>query len=216
MTQVLSLLCAIGVIAATGGTAHADAQLWAEGGVSKEVSKRTEVQFTLHMRFDQDISRLTAVLPEASARYRIKKWLRVGGGYRLEYERKRNGEFVLRHRVSADVRFRYEVHPVRFDYKVMLLEQVRPSSNDQFRTVLRNRIDVTYRASKPWTPGVAAEVFHALGDLDQVAYSKLRLTVGVTYERARHAFEVFYRAELHADPADPTFHILGLGYNFEL
>ncbi|MFN0246286.1 MAG: DUF2490 domain-containing protein [Kofleriaceae bacterium] len=212
----IALVAVAGVLVGTSHPALADVQLWSEAGVSKRATKRLQVELSLQTRFDQDISRLQALLPEVGVRYRAIRWLRVGGGYRLEYERDNNGDLVVRHRVSAYARASYTVKRVRLDYRLMVVEQWRPSSNDQYRTVLRNRVDVSYRDLGPWTPGVSAEVFHALGDLDQADYDKLRLTAGVSLERKQHSIDVFYRAELHADPAEPTFHILGLGYHFDL
>jgi hypothetical protein len=60
--------------------AEADLNLWLEAGVSKELSKRVEVAFDQHLRFDNDISRLNAVMPELALSYRIHKMLRVAAG----------------------------------------------------------------------------------------------------------------------------------------
>jgi len=211
----MKTLITLAVLAAAGH-AYADAQLWGEAGVSTRPAKRIEVDVSPQVRFDQDMSRFSAFLPELSARYRIARWLRVGTGYRLEYERDGGGMLVLRHRVSADGRVRYELGDVRADYRLMIMEQIRPDTNDPYRAVLRNRVDVAYRAWKPWVPYVGAEHFLLLGDFDALADHKLRLTTGVVHGRGDHDVEMFVRAELHADPNDPTFYILGLGYHYEL
>jgi hypothetical protein len=199
-----------------GGSARADSQLWMEAGFELEPRTRFELEIAPQIRFDQDLSRFLAFVPELTLRYRATTWLRVGGGYRFEYERDNDGELVVRHRVSADARVRLDLDPLRVDHRLMLVEQYRPSSNDQYRTVLRNRTELRLRAWQRWTPSIGAELFHALGDLDMVAYDRLRLTGGLAYDRGDHELSVFFRVELHTDPADDTDYILGLGYNFEL
>lgn len=212
---------ALGAIAALtpAGSARADGQLWTGATAPWEASKRVELSFSLDLRFDQDISRVGAVLPEATAHYRIKKWLRVGGGYRFEYERDTSGriqgQMVVRHRVAADVKLRGELDPVRFDYRLMLTEAIRPASNNQLKTALRNRFDVSYQAAKPWKPFAGFEVFHALGDLSKVEYSKLRVTVGTAYAMKDHEVEGYFRIEAPQDPMDPTLYIFGLGYGYD-
>jgi len=196
--------------------AHADAQLWVEGGVSVKPTKRIEIDLSPQVRFDENMSRFTAFLPELSARYRIERWLRVGAGYRLEYERDNDGVLVLRHRVAGDVRIRQEIGDVRFDNRLMLMEQFRPDTSDPYRAVIRNRVDVSYRGSPSWVPFLSAEPFFLLGDFDEFRYQKLRLTMGMDHLRKDQELEVFLRAELHAAANDPTFYILGLGYHYEL
>lgn len=216
MSARRALVGAAACILSLGGPAYGDGQLWIEPGLGFEPAKRVEVDVSSEVRFDQDISRFAALLPEASVSYRIEKWLRVGGGYRFEYERDKDGVLVVRHRIAGDVRLRYEHEPIRVDYRLRLAEQIRPSSNDQLRTVLRNRVGVSYRAWKPWIPGAEVEVFHALGDLDQLDYDRFRLTVGVTHSRGAHDVQAFFRIEAHADPQEETALILGLEYHYQL
>jgi hypothetical protein len=197
-------------------TAHAEGQVWVSAGVSAKPAKRVEVQVGPQLRFGDDTWQLVGVLPEASARYRIKKWLRVGGGYRYEYERVGRSElFVTTHRASLDARVRHDLGDLRVDYRLMLAEKYKPVT-ESFKTELRNRVDVAYRAWRPWIPYAGSELFVALGDFDKFAYDKLRLTAGVVYARADHDIELFVRTELHADAMEPTFYVLGFGYQYEL
>ena len=216
-TRLRSIPLVACVLMAMVADAHADAQLWVEGGVSVKPKKRIEIDQSPQIRFDENMSRFTAFLPELSVRYRIERWLRVGAGYRLEYERDNDGVFVIRHRVSGDVRVRTEVGDVRFDNRLMLMEQFRPDTRDPNRAIIRNRVDVSYRGSPTWIPFVSAEPFFLLGDFDEFNYQKLRLTMGMDHHHNNdQELEVFFRAELHADANDPTFYILGLGYHYEL
>lgn len=210
------IVAAACILAVLGGPAHGDGQVWIEPGVGFEPAKRIEIDLTADTRFDQDVSRFAAFLPEASLSYRVKKWLRVGGAYRLEYERDKNGDLVVRHRIAGLVRLRWNPRPIRVDYRLMVAEQIRPSSNDQVRTVLRNRLAVSYRAWDPWIPGAEIETFHALGDLDQFDYGRLRLTAGMTHSRGKHDVQAYFRVQLPADPQQETAYIFGLEYHYQL
>lgn len=203
-------------LAIQSATVWADSQVWLEAGVSLTPTKRVEINIVPSVRFDQDVSRFQSFLPELSVRYRVKKWLRVGSGYRFEYERNKDGDLVVRHRVTADARLRATPGPLRLDHRLMLVEQFRPASKDQYRTFVRNAITVSYRQARPWVPAVSAEVFHALGDLDQLAYDRLRLTAALAHVREKDAIEVFLRLQVHADPMAESLYIIGLGSSFEL
>ena len=209
-------VAALFLLGALGGRAYADRQLWLQPGLGVQPAKRIAIDFTAQTRFDQDISRVAAFLPEASVTYRVKKWLRVASGYRFEYERNNKGELVVRHRIVGDVRLRWDKKPIRVDYRLRLVEQIRPSSKDQLRTVLRNRIGMEYRASKRWIPGADVEAFHALGDLDRLEHDRLRLTAGVTHSRRDHDVLAFFRVELYTDPQQATAYIVGLAYHYQL
>jgi len=206
------LRAALFTVLATAATpAAADNQLWAKAGVSAGLTKRTDLELSYQMRFDQDISRLSSILPEVELAHRFKSWLRIGGGYRLEYERDNNGDMVVRHRLTGDVKLRKELDPVRIDYRFRFAQQIRPDANEEYRTFLRHRFDVSYRRSDPWFPFVSFELFHALDD-----FNKYRLTFGTSYEHDRHEVEAFFRLELHEEPDLETYNILGLGYTYRL
>ena len=197
--------------------AHAEVELWAEAGARYEPRDEIQLSFDQHLRFDEDVSRVSAVMPEVRAHYRPVKWFRTGVGYRLQYERNNDGEMVLRHRFAVDARVRYDLGDFRFDYEPQFQEELRPSSNDETRHTIRNELRAAYRGWKPWVPEVAGEVFHVLYEGDTIHLEKLWLTAGVAYERKRQAIEAFYRLELpFEEPMEPASHIVGVGFHYEL
>ena len=86
-TGALALGAAALLAAAPARAAESDLQQWTELGVGHGFDKKTTVSLDAGIRFDEDVSRVGAVLPEAGLQYRLAKWLRVGGGYRLQYSR---------------------------------------------------------------------------------------------------------------------------------
>lgn len=208
-------VAALGLAAAP---AAAESQLWLEAGVRHDVSKRLELGFDQHLRFDADISRVGSFMPEPGLAYKVKKWLRLGGGYRLEYERDKDGVMVVRHRLFAWGRLRHDAGDLRLGYRLQLQEQIRPDANPVNRHVVRNRGELSYRGLGAVVPSGEIELHHILGEEGNTAHlGKVWLTAGVGYERGDVSFDVYYRAEVaQYDPDDPTVHILGVGAHYQL
>lgn len=211
-------LALVPLLAAPAGRAEADVQLWMEAGVSRQLDKRFELSFEQHLRFDQDVSRVQAVMPELSLSIRLHELLRLGLGYRFQYERDKDGVLVVRHRGHVDLRTSYDVGPLEVSYRARFTEEVRGSfASDDLRHTFRNRLAIELEATDPWAPAVAAETFHRLGDGDTIRLQKLRLTAGISRELGDHEIDLFYRVEVaQDDPTDPTPHIIGVGYHHDL
>ncbi|MBK7197104.1 MAG: DUF2490 domain-containing protein [Myxococcales bacterium] len=213
----LLVLCALAVLApARRAHAQSDSQLWLEGGVAHDVGKVT-LSFDQHLRFDDGMSRIGSIMPEPGISVRVKRWLRLGASYRLQYERNRDGVFETRHRLNGYGRARADLGKLRLEYRLQLQEQVRPDDNELYRHGLRNRATLSYRGKPPWTPSGELELHHDLDNGDAIHLDKIWLTVGVQRELGRYDVELYYRAELpQARTTDPTLHILGLGFHAEL
>ena len=213
----LFLLCALAVLApARRALAQSDSQLWLEGGVAHDVGRVT-LAFDQHLRFDDGMSRVGAIMPEPGLSVRVERWLRVGASYRLQYERNRDGVFETRHRFHVFGRARADLGKVRLDYRLQLQEQIRPDDNELYRHSLRNRATVSYRGKPPWTPSAELELHHDLDNGDAIHLDKIWLTFGVERRLGRYDVELHYRAELpQARASDPTLHILGLGFHADL
>ncbi len=217
MSELRRVLLATCVLVVTAPAARGDVQQWTEVGVSTALTKRWAVGLDQHLRFDQDISRVASVMPELAVAYRIRKWLRVGAGYRMQYTRDGDDEMVSRHRFHALVRARYDVGDVRLQYRLQYQEQFRPGAKDDLRHAVRNRFEAAYRHFKHWSPGGSFETFHAIDKGDLIHVDKLRIKAGVEYERKDWALELYYCAEVPvADTFDPVLHVVGVAAHYEL
>ena len=206
---------AIAAVLLAAPAARADVQLWSEAGVRAQLAKRTQLTFDQHLRFDADVSRVQSVMPEAGLHHRFEKWLRAGIGYRLEYERD-GTELVARHRGHIYGRARYKLGAFQLVYKLQYQESIRPDKNKLLKHVVRNRIELGYRATKRLEPAIGAEMFHRLGDETTARYERIWLTAGVTYARKRWDADVFYRLEISGDAMTPDAHIIGLGFHSDM
>ena len=202
------------VLAASAGVARADVQLWTELGARHEVAPRVTLGFDQHLRFDEDLSRVSAVMPEAGIDVRFARWLRGAAAYRFEYERDGDGELVVRHRCDVALRGVARVGRLRGEYEQRFEEELRPSSQRKRHVhVLRERASIAWQQAH-WLPEVSVTVFQVLGRDDAV--DKLWLTAGVTRRRHGRATEVFYRLAVPYDRMDPPAHIFGITLHAQL
>lgn len=220
MRRAIGLLGLLGLVLAGEARAESDVQLWTKAGVSGEVAEDVDFGVDLHLRFDENVSRVESLMPDAEIQYALQKWLRLGAGYRFQYMRNGDGDLVVRHRLHAEGSLRLDLDDVRLEYRLRFQEQIRPSSNDTTRQSLRNRAKASYRGVDRWTPAATAELFHALGDGDTIHLDKYRLTAGIAYERKKWEVGVFYGLEVPVnvpiDEIEATLHIIGVGYTREL
>ena len=213
---VAYVLIALAVVLEPAPAHGDDVQLWTEAGAAWQ-RDRIVISFDQGLRFDEDISRVSAVIPELGVRYRIKKWLRAGAAYRLEYERDRMGDMVVRHRFQLDTRARVDLGDVRLGYELKLQEAYRPSSGDQLRATIRNEATVAYDRWKPWRIEAAAELHHDLDQGDAIHLDKVWLTFGGSHRGEARELAVFYRLELpQYDMTDPVAHILGAAIHYDV
>jgi hypothetical protein len=216
MPRLAGLAAAAALLAPTA--AHADeVQQWNEIGIKYEVTDEVSASFDQHIRFDViDTTQLNAFMPEPALAWRPVKWLRLGLGYRLQYERSGSGDMRTRHRFFANLRPRYELGELRLEYRLQFQDQYRPDdATDEWRQTLRNRADVSYRDFKPWIPSASFELHNTI-DRD-FELDKIWFTAGLSYSKKKHETEIFYRVEVpQANPMDPTIHILGAAFHRDL
>lgn len=217
---VIFVAAAVAALAAGASPAQAQSelQLWLEGGLRHDLGPRTTFTFDQHLRFDRDLGRVGSVMPEPGLVTRAARWLRVGVSYRLQYERNKDDAMELRHRFHLFARARGDVaKALRLEYRLQLQEQVRPDANDLYRHTVRNRIGLVYRGLRRWEPAADIELHHAIDDGDAIHLEKLWLTFAVGRPLGAGDVEVLYRIELpRFDPAEPTLHILGLGFHADV
>ena len=198
--------------------AESDVGLWLAASLDKKLGKRFDVSLEEEVRFDHDISRLEEFFTEASVTYRPHKLLRADLGLRVGYERNKAGVLERRLLGFAALRPRVRAGPIEISYRGRFQRESRGAfADDDWRNTLRNRITIALVKTDPWVPAVAAETFHRLGDGETIQFQKLRLTAGIERGLGDHEVEVYYRLEvLQNDPEDPTLHIIGIAYHYEL
>ncbi len=194
--------------------AQTDVQLWTDGGIRYQVSRRLRLDAAFLARFDQNISRGRLFGPEASFSYKLAKWIRIGAGYRFE-RRRIGGSLRTAHRINFDLRLRRKVGQVVLGYRLRFQERIRDrrSGNSDVRGSIRNRLGIDIDTDTLVTPGMTIEFFTGIHGRRSAGLQKMRLTFGAEFDLERVTLGAFYRVQIPIDrTGDATLHILGLSF----
>lgn len=193
-----------------------DVQAWTGAGLTLSPVRKLDLQLEPQLRFNENVSKIQSALTDTGVRYNLSKRLRLGAGYRIEYQRYGGGPLAWGHRVHFDIEPSVKVaKKIRFRYRLRLQEEFRPSSHNQERAMVRNRVKVAYQGWKRWRPTFSGELFFDLGDFDRVKYDWLRLTFGARLRLKKHNVEAFYAIELPGGTSDSRVHIIGVTYHYK-
>lgn len=207
---IVALLCSA-ALPTQVAEAQSDVQLWTDAGVRWRATRRLRLEFAFLARFDQDVSRGRLFGPQVGLDYKIKKWLRVGFGYRYEY-RRIGGSLRSAHRLNADLKLSHELGRVGLGYRLRFQERFRnrASGNSDVRGTLRNRFGADVDTDTLFTPYASLELFTGLHGRQADPVNKVRITVGAAFDLGRVDLALYYRAQIPVNrPGDPTVHILG-------
>ncbi|MFH1830246.1 MAG: DUF2490 domain-containing protein [Pseudomonadota bacterium] len=202
--------------------AASDLRLWLEAGLRYRITKKLHLGFDQHVRFDDDVSHVEEVSPEIFVRYRVVKFFRVGGGYRLIFEPlsdNGNSYTDIWHRFFVDFLFSHTMKPVTLRYRLRFQEQFgwpqdKTPETLQVKHTVRNKLGIHFNLGKGFTPFIAGEVFGRFGDKDGFLH-KWRATSGLDYGYKSNEFTFFIGSEGLLDKSDePTRIIFGLGYHY--
>ncbi len=197
----------------SAAAAQSDAQLWLSAGVRFRVHRAVHLDLEQGLRFDENMSHLGRVLPEVGLSVRPTDWLRLSAGYRFTWVNDNNPDG--RHRVQLDARASGELG--RFEWVYRLRYQAGLREGRTTRHALRSLIEAGVDTGTPVTPVASTEIFTSMGHGEGVELYAWRGTVGLDIEHERHNLSLFYRLEIPIrDPGEPTLHILGLGYRYDL
>ncbi|MDH5492471.1 MAG: DUF2490 domain-containing protein [Myxococcales bacterium] len=224
LTSRLLLVClgslAIWALGPSQALAQSDSGLWLSGGLRIRLSDELRLDAGAQLRLDSDWGRVASVFPEVGLSYEISETLRLGIGYRLVLRRLRpNGDFGPAQRLHVDARFKWKIEKIFLSYRLRLQEGLQHrTSGLALRHMIRNLVGVAYDTDMELTPFASMELYNRLGGGPGFSFDRWRITIGVKLELEPHSFEIFYRAQIPiADYGqDPTEHILGLGYTYEL
>jgi hypothetical protein len=210
MKRVVITLTAALAPALAPRPAVADTQLWSELQIRHRPTKRLRLALAQHLRLDDGVSRIGAVIPEAGLRYKLRQWLRLGAGYRFELARDGGGELDRRHRLHADAIGRARIGAFEPRLRIRLQRQLRGVDGQiGYRDTARARLSLGWRAGRGVEPFAATEVF---ARLDSERISKLRFTAGSDLGDA----ELSVRVEAPTAPDEPVSLIVAAGYRFRL
>jgi hypothetical protein len=190
-----------------------DTELWTGGEAKISFNKWLRFETDYQYRIENDPIEKKQSFTQFAVRIKILKWLYVKPSYRLVRTTDINKD---RNRFSADLYFKVApkkskleiTNRFRYQYYT-IINQARQGN------ALRNKISVSYNASKKFDPIVSGELF-----FEEEEFSTLRLKFGVDWKiNKRFAFSPFYGYEQElGKKTNDKVHIIGLmaSFNFKV
>jgi hypothetical protein len=224
MSKRLLLFCFVLFCFAASAQVN-DAGLWASVSVEKKVSKRMDVSLSQEFRMNENISELGTAFTEVALEIKIRhvKGLSISPGYRFIQNRNQDNTYSLRHRLLADLNYRYKTGQFSFSLRERFQSQVADvmTGEDGFTPVhyMRSKLAVKFSPSKKkYSPWISAEAFYQLNNAEGNEIDNLRYAAGIDYDiTKRHAISLFYliNQEVNVSNAS-TGYIAGIAYSYTL
>ena len=217
----VSRVVAVGLMGMAGPLAESvaadDTQVWMESGVRFKTSKKVRVDVAQHLRLDQNVSRVQGVLTDVSLSWRPEKWLRLGGGYRLQFDANKSGQLIPGHRFHLQGGLRTDVQRLTLATRLRFQETFEHKDGGlENKHSIRHRVGFSVDTDSVATPSLSSELFVRIAGKAPIYVSKMRFTLGVDIKPSkRHVVGTYYRLHVPIfDKGDNREHIVGLNYQY--
>ena len=193
------------------------AELWLRAGVRYEPIKKIRLSFDQHLRFDDNLSRISAVMPEIEVAYRPVRVFSLALGYRLQIESQKNG-FDDAHRIHLDAKLRGRLGRLQPAYRLRFQERFRRSKGE-LKTAhkLRNRVSLAVDTDTAATPRIYSELFTSLADTKPFKLTAIRFGADVAVRMGDNSLVVGYVLIVPIEKrSDPNAHAIRIGYRYRI
>jgi hypothetical protein len=196
-------------------------QSWNELGLGLKFDKRQSVGLNLTTRFD--VTGLQTIFPQVSYKYKVNKYFRPSLDYRLIGNRSQEGNYILQHRLNANLQFNHQIQKfdlglrVRYQFSSSRFGQsFEPEFNDAFRF----KPEIAYNLSNSkLTPSCGMELFYnPMNGQNGYQLNRIRWNVGVSIDLDKAGeLEVGYLYDQRINvPGALNRAILNIGYSYTL
>lgn len=202
----------LGLLGTTAAARDNDVQIWSDAGLAVRVHDRWTVDIGAAIR--SKTTEVDEVFVDTGAEFKALKWLRLGLGYRLGFDK--FDPTRVRHRIALDVTFAPELDPVKLRFR--LRQTFRPPTpSDEWKYNIRPRAKVGVDTGSIVEPYLALEPFIKFAPQVQPTLDKWRFTVGLDVAAGPVDLSVYYSLEEpSSDPKDARLHIVGFSIGAEL
>lgn len=196
-------------------------QSWNELGLSVKLDKRQSVGLNLTSRFD--VAGLQTIFPQLSYKYKVNKYFRPSLDYRLIGNRSQEGNYIMQHRLNANLQFNHQIQKfdlglrVRYQFSSSRFGQsYEPEFNDAFRF----KPEISYNLSNSiFSPSCGMELFYNPMN-GQYGYhlNRIRWNIGVSIDLDKAGeleIAYLYDQRIHS-PGALNRAILNVGYSYAL
>lgn len=197
-------------------------QQWISGNVKYKITDDLSADIEQGFRFGE-MSFINTSYTDFGISYKLNKKLKFGGGYRNIYRGTWKDPQNKDDRFYLDFSFSEKFGDFRFSIRTRYQMRYRDWHTSEMgwrpQLLWRNRLTLTYKASKELGFYFSPELFTRLNDLGQPVYNQqLRLYVGGDYQIGDYLeLGLFYMNQREMNTVNPEFnHVLGLNVNFTI
>jgi Protein of unknown function (DUF2490) len=197
-----------------------DAVLWTGINIEKKIAKGFAASLSQECRFNENISELGTAFTEVGLEHKVIKRLSFGFTYRFIQNRNIDDSYSIRHRLMADLSYRYKLKTFGFIIRERFQSQIRDvaEGEDGFAPVhyLRSKLTIKYTPDKKYAPWLSTELFYQLNNYKGNKIDNVRFSAGVDYDfNKHHSLSLFYIINKELNAPDPyTGYISGINYKY--
>ncbi|MBW8050758.1 MAG: DUF2490 domain-containing protein [Cytophagales bacterium] len=198
-----------------------DLEFWPSAQLNYNLSKEFRISGEQQLRLDQlnqNNLRFKTTFTNLALRYRISKYIRIRANYRFIIRQTNAGNIRIRQRIAGDLlaRYRKKKFPVRLNYRLRY-QVLYPGQGRNPRKFLRNKLAVSYNASRLVDPFVAGELYYRIRNKPN-EFQKYRLFLGLDFRLNKKSdLTLFYLYQREINVNNPALdHVIGMGYSFTL
>lgn len=205
---------------------YADAGMWNTFSVDKAINGKFSALFTEECRIKENFTRLNLFYTNLGVQYKVTKQFKAALVYRWIDKFQDDNTFSYRNRIMLDLTFKNKFGNFGISYRQRLQAEKRNifTSDKGYFTewYSRNKFEVKYDLSKPFTPFVAAEFRYQIHDFrrqeSENTWHRDRYFAGVDYKlNAKSSFGLYYLIQREYNVVNPNnLYILGLEYSLSL
>lgn len=134
---------------------------WNTFSLEKKINVRWSINFEEELRFFDNATRINLFYTNLGFTYKINRLFKAAVVYRHIQKSTNTKGYSSRHRIYADLIFKYKINKITLGYRSRLQTQVRDVRSSEDGTTpesyWRNKFDFKYTAKEKFTPYIAAE-----------------------------------------------------------
>ncbi len=210
---VFCLMIFVFVVTVSGQTGDAETEFWQVVGVDFRPASGMKLYLEKQIRYEKKFTDLESDLMEIGLKYSLSKLMDIRVDYRFEYRPDSNQK---RNRLDANLYLNFEWDTFDLSNRSRIQKEfIKTLENKYSELEFRDRIRLTFHASKKVFPYIGGEIFLGLGD-DARERNKLRFTAGTDWRvTKRVTVTLFYHYQKFLeDTNSKRFNILGCKFNY--
>jgi hypothetical protein len=190
-------------------------------GVTKEFFDVLEVGFESIIKLEKDASIIDEIDFDLDLKYTPYKFIRLGVGYRIAANHKKDGKYVSNQRVSGDMEFGVKLQRFKIEYRIryqnidddfFLYDQESPPQH-----IIRNKLELKYNIKNcKLSPFLYYELYGKINSNDKFAF-RHKYAFGARYSFGKYGkIKAFYRIIQELNNPNPyIIYNLRLGYVYD-